>query len=172
MIKELENKYKIDLIKLKELLISIIYFIETFNRIKQIQMTDLIKELKLLYDSLKSNQINEEYIKNTINLLLKSGYDITKESTLIQFFEIFLGKEEALLFLKKINDSDFDVRCLNELIEDEEELETTDIDNLTYVYDFFKNLMDNQEIKTDKDLLLIFQKKFYKENDIMVKLKS
>ena len=172
MIKELENKYKIDLIKLKELLISIIYFIETFNRIKQIQMTDLIKELKLLYDSLKSNQINEEYIKNTINLLLKSGYDITKESTLIQFFEIFLGKEEALLFLKKINDSNFDIKNLYELSGDEEEFNIADIDNLIYVYNFFKNLIDNQGIKTDIDLLLVFQKKFYHENDIIIKIKS
>ena len=172
MIKELENKYKIDLIKLKELLISIIYFIETFNRIKQIQMTDLIKELKLLYDSLKSNQINEEYIKNTINLLLKYNYDITKESTLIQFFEIFTGKDEALLFLKKINDSNFDIKNLYELSGDEEEFNIADIDNLIYVYNFFKNLIDNQGIKTDIDLLLVFQKKFYHENDIMIKIKS
>ena len=170
-IKEFENKYKISFDKLRQLLGSIIYFIEAFNKVKQIQMTNLINELKLTYDSLQSNEINEEYIKNTINLLLQNNYDITKESYLIQFFEIFFHKDESLLFLKKINDTNFDIRNFYELIEDKNYLKTSYISNLIYVYKFVNNLMDNQEIKTDKDLLLIFQKKFYNEKDIMEKFK-
>ena len=171
-IKELENKYKINLDKLKQLLISIIYFIESINKVKQIQMTDLINKLKLCYDSIQSNQINEEYIKSTINLLLKYNYDIIKISNLFQFFEIFFGKEDALLFLKNINESNFDIRIFLELIEDEDEdLNSSDINNLIYVYNFFNNLMDNQEIKTDKDLFLFFQNKFFNEKDIIIKFR-
>ena len=40
------------------------------------------------------------------------------------------------------------------------------------VYTFFNSLINNQEIKTDENLLLIFRKNFDAEQNIIIKLKG
>ena len=170
-----ESKFlnDIDVFSLKEKVIKIlkdiIYFIETFNKIRPIQMTDLTNNLKSTYESIQSEQINEEEIKKAIYLLLKYNFDVRKEATLIQFYEYLSGKEEALLLIKIIKDSNLGLRNLYEFV-DEEEYKTIN-DNFIDVYIFFKNIMDNQELKTDEELLLIFQKHFDNDKDIINKLK-
>ena len=158
-----------------DLLLGIIYFMEVFNEIRQIQVTDFINELKSIYESIKSEKINEEEIKRATQLLLKYNYDVKKEkSSLIEFYQLFFGKKEALLLIKKIKDSNFEIRNLGEFIDEKEwrTIKISDIDNFLYVYNFFKNIIDNQEIKTDEELLLNFQKYYDNDKDIKTKLKG
>ena len=157
-----------------KLLKGIIYFIEVFNKIKPIEITDFIKTIKEALQNVESEEVNGEQIKNAKNLIEKLNYDITKETAIVKFYELLLGKEEALLFLKKIKDSNLEIRNLNEFIDETEnsQLQTTDIDNLMDVYTFFNSLINNKEIKTDENLLLIFRKNFDAEQNIIIKLKG
>jgi hypothetical protein len=160
--------------KIIKLLKGIIYFIEVFNKIKPIEITDFIKTIKDALENVESEEVNGEQIKNAKNLIEKLNYDIAKETAIVKFYELLLGKEEALLFLKKIKDSNLEIRNLNEFIDETEnsQLQTTDIDNLMDVYTFFNSLINNQEIKTDENLLLIFRKNFDAEQNIIIKLKG
>ena len=67
----------------------------------------------------------------------------------MKFYEIFLGKEESIEFIKKIKDVNLEIRSLNELIDENEnsQLQTTDIDNLLDIYTFFKGLIEDKNIK-------------------------
>ena len=160
--------------KIIKLLNGIIYFIEAFNKIKPIEMTDFINNIKKIFDVVKSEEVDGEEIKNAINLLEKLNYDIKKESAIIKFYELLLGKEESLLFIKKIKDSNLEIRNLNEFIDETEnsQLQTTDIDNLMDVFTFFTSLIDNQEIKTDEEFLKIFRKNFEDEKNIIIKIQG
>ena len=157
-----------------KLLNGIIYFINSYQQINEIQITELSKDLKSTFDSINSNEVSGEEIKKAIDLLLKYGYDIKNETSLIKFYHLLLGKQESILFIKKIKDSNLEIRNLNEFIDESEnsQLQTTDIDNLIDVYTFFKKLIDNKEIKTDEDLLKIFKKEFDNEKGIDIKLQS
>ena len=85
-----------------------------------------------------------------------------------------MGKEESITFIKKIKDSNLEIRNLNEFIDESEtsELQMSDIDNLINVYSFFEKLMKNDKIKTDEDLLKIFKETFNKEKQIEIKLQN
>ena len=157
--------------KAKDLLMCIIYFIEIFNKIKHIKMTTCINNFKSIYKLINSDHINENEIEKADNLLLKYNYDIRKESDLIQFYKLLYGREEALLFFKSVKDSNFDILNLNDLI-DNEELETGDIEDLYNVNMFFDKLMDDQDIKTDEELLLNLQKNLENDKDIIIKLRK
>ena len=76
--------------------------------------------------------------------------------------------------MKKIKDSNLEIRNLNEFIDESEtsELQMSDIDNLINVYSFFEKLMKNDKIKTDEDLLKIFKETFNKEKQIEIKLQN
>ena len=160
--------------KTMKLLNGIIYFIEAYKKIKEIEITDFLKNLKEMYESIISDEVKGEEIKKAIDLLKKYDYDIKKETSIIKFYELLLGKEEAILFIKTIKDSNLEIRNLNEFIDesDNSQLQTTDIDNLIDVYTFFKKLMDNQEVKSDEDLLKIFRKEFDTDQDIVIKLQG
>ena len=160
--------------KIIKLLQGIIYFIETFNKIKPIERTDFLNNIKETLEFVESEEVNGEQIKNAKNLLEKLNYDIIKETAINKFYELLLGKEEALLFIKKIKDSNLEIRNLNEFIDETEnsQLQTTDIDNLMDVYTFFNSLINNQEIKTDENLLLAFRKNFDVDQNIIIKIKG
>ena len=157
-----------------KLLKGLIYFIDSYNKINQLQITDFSNNLRALLESVNSEEVDGEEIKKAIDLLLKYDYDIKKETSLIKFYELLLGKEEAILFIKKIKDSNLEIRNLNEFIDesDNSQLQTTDIDNLIDVFTFFKKLMENEEIKTDEDLLITFRKEFDNDKDIVIKLQG
>ena len=134
-----------------------------------------MKSFKSAYNTIILDEVSGEEIKKGIDLLKKYDYDINNETSISKFYELLLGKEEAILFIKQIKDSNLDIRNLNEFIDesDNSQLQTTDIDNLMDVYRFFINLMNNKEIKTDEDFLKIFRKEFdkNKENkDITIKM--
>ena len=157
-----------------KLLKGIIYFIESYNQINEIQITEFMNNLKTTFDSVNSNEVSGEEIKKAIDLLKKYDYDIKKETSIIKFFELLLGKQEAILFIKKIKDSNLEIRNLNEFIDesDNSQLQTTDIDNLIDVYTFFKKLMNNKEIKTDEEFLQNFRKEFDNDKEIVIKLQG
>ena len=160
--------------KIAKLIQSIIYFIEAFDKIKNIEKTEFLDKFKNIFDSINSSQVSGEEIKKGIDLLKKYDYDIKNETTLIKFYELLLGKEESITFIKKIKDSNLEIRNLNEFIDESEtsELQMSDIDNLINVYSFFEKLMKNDKIKTDEDLLKIFKETFNKEKQIEIKLQN
>ena len=163
--------------KVSKLINGIIYFIESYNKINPIQMTEFINNFKSTYDTIMSNGVSGEEIKKAIDLLKKYDYDIKYETSLSKFYELLLGKEEAILFIKQIKDSNLDIRNLNEFIDetDNSQLQTTDIDNLMDVYRFFIKLMENKSIKSDEILLKIFRNEFEKNKDnkdIVIKMQG
>ena len=163
--------------KVSKLLNGIIYFIESYNKINKIQMTEFINSFKSTYNTIILDEVSGEEIKKGIDLLKKYDYDINNETSIIKFYELLLGKEEAILFIKQIKDSNLDIRNLNEFIDesDNSQLQTTDVDNLMDVYRFFIKLMENKDIKTDENLLIIFREEFdkNKENkDIIIKMQG
>ena len=160
--------------KTMKLINGIINFIESYKQISEIQITDFLNNLKQISESIQSNEVSGEEIKKAIDILKKNDYDIKKETSIIKFYELLLGKQESILFIKQIKDSNLEIRNLNEFIDESEnsQLQTTDIDNLIDVYTFFKKLMDNKNIKTDEDLLKTFRKEFDNDKDIVIKLQG
>ena len=160
--------------KVVKLVQGIIYFLTAYNKIKEIQNTNFLNDLKSTYDIINTNEVSGEEIKKAIDLLNKYEYDIKKETSLIKFYELLLGKEEAITFIKKIKDSNLEIRNLNEFIDevDGSQLQTTDIDNLMDVYIFFNKLLGNENIKTDEQLLVNFKKEYDKDKDIPNKLQG
>ena len=160
--------------KVSKLLNGIIYFIEAYDKINKIQQTNFLENFKSTYKAITSNGVSGEEIKNAIDLLKKYDYNINYETSLIKFYDLLLGNEKAILFIKEIKDSNLDIRNLNEFIDESEnsELQTTDVDNLMDVYRFFMKLMNNKNIKTDEILLKTFRQEFDKNNGIEIKLQG
>ena len=160
--------------KISKLLQSIIYFIESFDKIKKVEKTNLSEKFEKIFDTINSSEVSGEEIKEGNNLLKEYGYDIKNETSLTKFYELLLGKEESITFIKTIKDSNLEIRNLNEFIDESEssELQTSDIDNLINVYSFFNKLMEDKNIKTDEDLLKIFKERFYQEKQIEIKLQN
>ena len=160
--------------KVVKLLKGIIYFIESYNKIKEIQITNFLNELKSTYDIINTNQVSGEEIKKAIDLLNKYEYDIKTETSLMKFYDLLLDKEDAIIFIKKIKDSNLEIRNLNEFIDevDGSQLQTTDIDNLMDVYIFTNKFLGNEKIKTDEDFLINFKQEYDKDKDIPIKLQG
>ena len=160
--------------KVVKLLKGIIYFIETYNKIKEVQSTNFLTDFKSMYKILNTNEVSGEEIKKAIDLLNKYEYSIKKETSLMKFYDLLLGKEEAIIFIKKIKDSNLEIRNLNEFIDevDGSQLQTTDIDNLMDIYIFFNKLIGNENIKTDEQFLINFKIEYDKDKDIPNKLQG
>ena len=160
--------------KVSKLLNGIKYFIETYDKINPIQKTEFLENLKSTYTGITSNGVSGEEIKKAIDLLKKYDYNINRKTSLMKFYELLLGNEKALLFIKEIKDSNLDIRNLNEFIDENEnsQLQTTDVDNLMDVYRFFIKLMNDKSIKTDENLLKIFRQEFEKHKEIEIKLQG
>ena len=158
--------------KIQRLIQGIIYFIETYKKIVSIEETRFLIDFRSQLDILNSKGVSGEQIKGAIKLLNK--YNLKGKTSLNKFYEIFLDKEESLLFIKKIKDANLEIRNLNEFIDENEnsQLQTTDIDNLLDVYTFFKKIMDNKNIKTDEDFFNIFNKNFESQKNIIIQLQG
>ena len=160
--------------KVEKLSQFIIYFIESYCKIFEIQETEFIQKLKTVYNKLTLKNVSSEDIKEGIKELSNLNYNIKEETTLTKFYEIFYGKEDSINFLQKIKKKNFEIRNLNEFIDENEnsQLQSTDIDNLLDIYTFFNNLIDNKEIKTDEDFHNIFRSNFESNNNIIIKMKG
>ena len=176
----IKNNFLNDLInfsnkdKVERLIQGIIYFIESYEKIIQIKETEFIKSLRREFEILNSKEVTGENIQESIKLLMKYNYDINNETSLIKFYEIYLGKEESILFIKKIKEANLEIRNLNEFIDENEnsQLQTTDIDNLLDVYTFFNNIMENKDIKTDENFHNNFRNNFENYKNIIIKLQG
>ena len=159
--------------KVEKLIKGLIYFIESLKQLFQIQETEFINKLKEKNEVISSKGVSGEEIKQSLKLLLDYNYDVGVEDPLIKFYEIFYGKGNSIECIKIIKNTNLDIRNLNELIDENEnsQLQTTDIDNLLDIYTFFKSLIDNKDIKTDKSLHDNFRTKYKNEKDISIKLK-
>ncbi len=158
--------------QVQRLIEGIIYFINTYKKIVSIEETKFLSDFRNKFDILNSKGVSGEEIKEAINLLNK--YNLMRETSLTKFYEIFLDKEESLLFIKKIKDTNLDIRNLNEFIDENEnsQLQTSDIDNLLDIYTFFKKIMDNKDIKTDEDFFNVFRKNFESQKNIIIQLQA
>ena len=160
--------------KISKLIQSIIYFIESFDKIKKIEKTNFLENFKQTFEEINSSEVSGDEIKKGINLLKKYDYDIKNETALTKFYELLLGKEDSIIFIKTIKDRNLEIRNLNEFIDESEtsELQTSDIDNFINVFNFFGKLMSNNDINSDEKLLKIFREKFNEENQIEIKLQN
>ena len=160
--------------KIIKLIQSIIYFIESCKKISKIPKTKFTENLENLYQILNSEGVTGKEIKDSIRLLEKLGYNIDKETSLLNFYYTFLGKEESIIFIKKIKENNLEIRNLNEFIDENgnTQLQTNDIDNLLDIYTFFHELLENKKIKNDEDFLDFFKKKFEATKNIDIKLKE
>jgi len=158
--------------KVERLLQGLIYFIDSCKKLFQFQETDFIKQLKEKYKVIISKGVSGEEIKESISLLSELEYN-DFENSLIKFYEIFLGKEDSIEFIKEIKDNNLEIRNLNEFIDENEnsQLQTTDIDNLLDIYTFFNSLV-SENINTDEDFHRKFKEKFILEKDIIIKLQG
>ena len=158
--------------KFEKLINGIIYFIEAYRQISTIKKTEFIINLTKLYEIIRTENVTGEEIKEVNKVLNKLKYNIDDEIELIQFYELFLDKENSILFFKRIKDDGLDIRNLNEFIDENEnsQLQTTDIDNLIDVYNFFQVLIENKKIETDEDFHTIFRKNFENHKDIIKNL--
>ena len=159
-----------------EILISgIIYFIETFNKIKPIEISNFSKTLKSTHDIIAKNSVTADEIQDTMKFLAKYEYDFSKGKTsLMEFYELLLGKEEAITFLKELKDKNMDIKTFNEFIDEQEnsQLTTNDVDNLLDTFEFFKKIVENNKVISDITLLQTFKTSSEKEKNIMIKMKE
>ena len=160
---------------LATLLQGILYFIDTFNKIKEIQTTDIYNNIQNTYNKVTQNNVTADEIKESIDFLIKYGYNIKEEKTsLMEFYELLLDKEDAITFIKKIKESQLEIRNLNEFIDEQDnsQLTTTDIDNLLDIYNFINGIMENQSITRDFELIEAFKKTFNEKKNIVIKMKE
>ena len=149
-----------------KLLDGIYKFINIINKIKEIDKTKFFRKINEMKSLISSENLNGEEIskcKEDLNLL---GYDINNESFLIKFFKSL--KEEALIFIKEIKESKLDIRYLDEFISESNDLEVQsfDIENLFYIYNFFDKIILDDKIKTDEFFISVFNQKFDNDKNI------
>ena len=156
-------------IKLME---GILRFIDTYNEIEKIEKTEFSEEIKKLLLKVQAEDVNKDEITETINILSKKGFNIKNETHLIKFYKSV--KKDAILFIKTLMDSKLEIRNLNEFVVEDaaSELQTSDIDNLIYIFEFFETIFNNKENKTDLSLIDMFGKKFNNNIDIFERLES
>ena len=109
---------------------GVIYFLETFTKIKEIQLTDLHNFFVKSHKIISSNTVKANDIKQIIEILIKWDYNIKSEKTpLMDFYELLLEKGDSIIFIKKIKDTNLDIRNLNEFIDEQEnsQLQTSDL---------------------------------------------
>ena len=160
--------------KIYRLILGIIYLIKSYQKIVKINLTNFTKELENQLQILDNKNISGPEIKQINNYLLNLNYDINQESSIINFYRIFMGKEEALIFIKTLKESNLEIRNLNEFIDENEnsQLQVNDIDNLLDVYTFFEKLIKDESIETDQDFHNKFQKNFFETKYLPIKLQG
>ena len=161
--------------KISRLLEDIIYFITAYSKMVKISLTKFLKDLGKNLHILNNNKnITGQEIQQINNFLFSLNYDINKETTIINFYRLFWGKEEALLFIKRIKESNLEIRNLNEFIDENEnsQLQVNDIDNLLDVFTFFDNIITDESIKNDKEFHDKFQNDFLENKYLSLKLQG
>ena len=164
LLNDLVNYSKKD--KALKLLEGIKCFIEIFEEIKKIEKSEFFKEIENLGTKLALEDVSKEEITETINILLEKGFDINKETPVMKFYSSI--KKDSIVFLKTLTNLNFEIRNLNEFVVENaaSELQTSHIDNLIYVFEFFVKIFNDKEITSDKTLIEIFGKEMENNKDI------
>ena len=153
--------------KILKLIKGIITFIEVFNALHEIKKTEFFDKLNSNFELIQSNEVENAQIINVINCLKIFGCDLDKEKSVLIFYETIFDKEESIYFIKAIKDNNFEIKNLNDFIDNSEsELHISYIENLTYVYSFYIKLINNNKITTDKELIEIFNDKYIQNKNI------
>ena len=161
--------------KIKNLIEGIYSFNNSFCKISKFKITEFNNELKNTLDKLNSKNISGENIKEANLILNQLNFNLEEETALMKFYNIFLGKEDSIEFIKVIKESNLEIRNLNEFIDESDnnsQLQMSDIDNLLDVYTFFKKFMENEEIETDEIFFNEFKAEFERDNNIGIKLQG
>ena len=170
LLNDLNNFSKKDMIK--KILQGIIELIEAYQDISDIQSTPFMDNIKQITETIKSNGVSGEDIKKAKDFLYQYKYDINKEPTvLMEFYELFFEQKKSVQFLKTIKEKNFDLRYLNEFIDENEssDLQTSDIDNLIYINIFFSKFIQDENIKSDEVFFKAFKEEFEKDKDLPIK---
>ena len=158
--------------KIQNLIEGIYSFNNTLCNFFNIKITSFNKDLFDMFSKLNSNEVSGENIKKANSLLKELNFNINEETSLMNFYNIFLGKQESLTFIKSIKDKNIEIRNLNEFIDLDEnsQIKMSDIDNLFDVYTFFISIIEDKKIKNDKNLFEKFKTKFEQDKNINIKL--
>ena len=170
LLNDLNNFSKKDMIK--RILQGIIELIEAYQDISDIQSTPFMDNIKQITENIKSNGVSGQDIKKAKDFLYQYKYDIDKESTsLMGFYELFFEEKKSIQFLKPIKEKNFDLRNLNEFIDENgsSHLQTYDIDNLIYIYIFFSKFIQDKNIKSDEEFFKAFKEGFEKDKNLPIK---
>ena len=119
----------------------------------------LFNTLRGIFNDIISKNLNEENIKNFFKSFSSNRNYIKNENILIQFYKILFEKKESLSFLTNIEASIKNKNMYSFFAQNE-------IDNLLDLYNFFRHLLNNKEIKSDKDFYQIYFNEIEKNNNI------
>ena len=143
---------------------GIINFIESNNKINKNKETTIFNTLRNIHNSIDTNKINENDIQNYITLLKSNEYYVNNGNILIKFYKALLEEKESLEFLKKIKDSIINNNNENLLFKNNE------ISNLIDIYIFIKKILYNEDIKSDKDFVNLYNMELENNNNIKIYL--
>ena len=161
-LKNYASKYKI-----LKLIKGIISFIEAFKKLHQIKETEFLDKLRKTFVLISSDDVNSGQITSAIILLKDYNCDVDKETSIILFYELIIEKEESVNFIKKIRESNFEIRNLSDFIDESaSELQVSDIENLMNVFTFYHKLINNPNLTTDEELIRIFNEEYCKDKNI------
>ena len=161
-LRNFSNKYKILL-----LIKGIITFIEVFNVLHPIKKTEFLDKLKSNLLLIESNEVESAQIISAVEYLKQFKCDLDKNTSIVIFYKMIIEKEESINFIKTIKDINFEIRNLNDFIDDSaSELQISDIENLAYVYSFYLKIINNNKIDTDKELIEQFNDEYIKDKNI------
>ena len=86
---------------------------------------------------------------------------------------MIIDKEESIKLIQSIKDKNFEIRNLNDFIDESaSELQVSDINNLEYVYSFYIKIINNKKITSDKELIEIFNEEYIKDKNIAVHMQD
>ena len=167
-LKNFSGKYKI-----LKIIKGMTTFIESFKTLRGIKMTEFIVKLKDTFEIISSNDVKSGQIASAIIYLKNYNFEIDIETSLTVFYELMIDKEESINFIKKIIDDNFEIRNLNDFIDESaSELQISDIENLIYVFSFYHKFINNPKITTDQELIEIFNEEYIKDKNIAFHMKG
>ena len=139
---------------------GIIQFIELNNKINENISSNYIEYFKAIYKLIISNKIDENNSKKIISSMKFNEYYSKSESYLKIIFRALFGKNESLLFLRKVKESIINNKTDNSFYN------SKNINLFIDFYDLIKKLIDNKNIVKDEDFYKLFNIEKEKDKNI------
>ena len=149
--KNFENDFKqfIEEYQFVEIIQGIIKLINyknnKYDRYDKNKESYLFKNLREILNDIISKSLNEENVTKFFKSFTSNENYIKNENILIQFYKILFEKKESLSFLTDIEDSIKNKNIHSSFAQNE-------IQNLLCLYNYFKQLLNNEKIKSDKEI--------------------